>query len=173
MKLYFKIIVLISIIISLSSFIKDRNVLRIKACKNNVLLLQKSKIRLEDLTDTLKIIIANYSDNYNYPEMREKFLPCFGVVKTSNVIISIGCDRETVYGFYLKVQNEIERAFNELRQEKAIEKFGKNYFSLPKEKRYCIDEIFPKIISEAEPEWWYFERGYYFDDWGGLKKVYW
>ncbi|MGB0171360.1 MAG: ExbD/TolR family protein [Flavobacteriales bacterium] len=79
-----------------------------------------------------------------------------------SALISLQTDRNTSYDLYLQVQNELEAAVNELRDELALAKFNESYASL--EERYgrtkeesLLDKIkavrlvYPQRISEAEP----------------------
>jgi hypothetical protein len=79
-----------------------------------------------------------------------------------SALISLQTDRSTSYDLYLQVQNELEAAVNELRDELALAKFNESYASL--EERYertknaaLLDKIiavrlvYPQRISEAEP----------------------
>ncbi len=49
------------------------------------------------------------------------------------------------------VQNELLRAFNEMRNEFALSTFGKEYNELDKDEKDAVREAIPKLISEAEP----------------------
>jgi len=54
---------------------------------------------------------------------------------------------------YIQVQNELARAFNEMKNEKSVELFGAKYRQLVDEKKIkAINRIVPVRISEAEPE---------------------
>ncbi|MDG1381795.1 MAG: biopolymer transporter ExbD [Flavobacteriales bacterium] len=79
-----------------------------------------------------------------------------------SALISLQTDRNTSYDLYLQVQNELEAAVNELRDELSLAKFNESYASL--EERYgrskepsLLDKIkavrlvYPQRISEAEP----------------------
>jgi biopolymer transport protein ExbD len=79
-----------------------------------------------------------------------------------SAIISMRNDNNTTYNTYLQVQNELEAAVNELRDELAMAKFGATYAELesnfersPDEdtrlKIFAIREVYPQRISEAEP----------------------
>lgn len=152
MKRYLTLVLGLTTVIILSSFLHtDRNIIYVLANANDVLLFEHELIDLSDLTDSLKLRINNSSNHFAYPEMRKKKIDFFGEVLVSRAIVSIANDRGTSYSFYIKVQNEIERAYNELRNELAIEKFNKSYKSLSEERRKAINKIFPKRISEAEP----------------------
>lgn len=80
----------------------------------------------------------------------------------SSAIISMRNDNNTSYDAYIQVQNELEAAVNELRDELALAKFGTTYKELetifersPDEetrlKIYAIRDVYPQRISEAEP----------------------
>ncbi|HPN71222.1 MAG TPA: biopolymer transporter ExbD, partial [Saprospiraceae bacterium] len=59
--------------------------------------------------------------------------------------------RGTKYETYLEVYNELQAAYNELWNEAAMKKFGKDYeFVSTTQKREIRDEI-PLVLSEAEP----------------------
>ncbi|MEM7161081.1 MAG: biopolymer transporter ExbD [Bacteroidota bacterium] len=69
-------------------------------------------------------------------------------------LISIQHHHLTSYDTYLFVQNELQRALNSLRNELAIEHFGKSYEKLdPLDQQMeitAIRQVFPQKISEAE-----------------------
>lgn len=79
-----------------------------------------------------------------------------------SAIISMRNDNNTTYNTYLQVQNELEAAVNELRDELALAKFGLTYRDLEDQferspnddlrlKIFAIREVYPQRISEAEP----------------------
>ncbi len=74
-----------------------------------------------------------------------------GEVRISKGIISLQNDRNTEYGKYIEVQNELTAAFNELRDEFALKIFGKKLDNLDETQNEIIKEIIPLSISEAEP----------------------
>jgi hypothetical protein len=53
---------------------------------------------------------------------------------------------------YIRVQNELASAYNELRNESALEKFGERFIDLNKSQQKEIKKLFPQKISEAEPK---------------------
>ncbi len=67
-------------------------------------------------------------------------------------IISLQNDRGTEYMTYIRVQNELAAAYNELRNDAALSKFGQRYSDLNKTKQKEIRKMFPQKISEAEPK---------------------
>jgi biopolymer transport protein ExbD len=81
----------------------------------------------------------------------------------SSALISMQNDKSTTYDTYIQVQNELQSAVNELRDELALAKFGKTYRELEeiygrnKQDKKTLDKItavralYPQRISEAEP----------------------
>ena len=69
----------------------------------------------------------------------------------SDVVVSFQTTRDTCYQSYIMVQNELTRAFNEVRDEVAQRKFGAKFSALPEEQRNVISKAVPLKISEAEP----------------------
>ena len=80
----------------------------------------------------------------------------------TKAIISLQSDRGTTYGMYVSIQNEIEAAYNELRDNLAMKRYGKSYDALlqdyednPTESlKLKIDDLkdkYPQIITEPEP----------------------
>ncbi len=76
----------------------------------------------------------------------------------SSALISLQNDRGTSYDMYIKVQNELSAAVNELRNGLCEEKFGVAYSSLnimkaeDKPKIKAVRAVYPQRISEAEPK---------------------
>ncbi len=84
-----------------------------------------------------------------------------------SALISMQTNNNTTYKRYLQVQNELQAAIGELRDELALEYFGKTYKELNeeyeknrnndevakplKDKLYAIQAVYPSRISEAEP----------------------
>ena len=86
------------------------------------------------------------------PEKVDTEVPIFGTVPVSKGIISLQNDRGSQYQAYLEVQNELQAAYNELRDELAKRKFGKNFEDCEEEEQNAIKKIYPQRISEAEPK---------------------
>ena len=53
---------------------------------------------------------------------------------------------------YFQVQNELVRAYNELRDELSKAKFGRVYPALDEDHQVAGREYYPQKISEAEPK---------------------
>ncbi|NMD01257.1 MAG: biopolymer transporter ExbD [Bacteroidales bacterium] len=132
--------------------IKKRNVFTVLINANNQFLVQNEWGSIRELRKKAKEFIENPNDDPTLPEKEMKNIPFFGEYPVSKQVISLQNDRGTKYEVYLKVQNELVAAYNELRQELAKKKFAKDYEKLTEEQRDAINEIYPQRISEAEPK---------------------
>ncbi len=133
--------------------IKERNVFEILINSQNQLLVEGAPMQLRDLKDATKHFILNPMNEGHLPEKEAKELPGLGVVVvTPRATISLQNDRGTQYQTYLAVQNELQKAYNELRNEFARSYFGAPYDELASEEQEIVrKEIYPQRISEAEP----------------------
>jgi hypothetical protein len=66
----------------------------------------------------------------------------------SKHLIEFSSDKETSYGFYIKVQNTIMEIYSSLRDEKAKEIFNNSYSNLTVDEQKKINEIYPTRIKE-------------------------
>lgn len=132
--------------------IKDRNVFVILLNSNNQLLVENQYMEVKDLKRATKEFIQNPFNKENLSEKKDEQLPFFGVYPVSKGVISLQNDRGTQYQAYLTVQNELQAAYNELREELAKSKFGKSFADLEDEQKDAIKDIYPQRISEAEPK---------------------
>ena len=64
---------------------------------------------------------------------------------------SLTNDQGTSYNMYVQVQNELQRAVNELRDETALLYFGKKYDGLDSAAQRAVSSAIPMSISEAPP----------------------
>ncbi len=134
--------------------VKDRNVLKILVNSHDLLLVDGKPGNINTLADKVKDFMTIHTNNPNYPETTSKFIPELGkkVVMTKG-IVSLKNDRGTSYEMYIKIQNELARAFNEMKNEKALQYYGVKYKQLVNpEKIKIINKLVPVRVSEAEPE---------------------
>ena len=132
--------------------IKERNVFVVLINKNNQLLVEGEPLDIMFLKDKAKEFIANPKDLKTLPEKKITDIPFFNKYPVSKGIISLQNDRGTSYGTYIKAQNALAAAYNELRDALSLSKFGKKFSDLPKDKMKAIKKIYPQRISEAEPK---------------------
>ena len=118
---------------------KTRNVYSVLVNAQNQLLVRGEPASVNTLRDNAKEFIMN-------PKKREDMAE-----KPTKAIISIKNDRGTSYGTYLEVYNELKAAYNELRNEEAQRKYGKEFEFITREQQREIRARIPLVISEAEP----------------------
>ena len=113
-------------------------------------------IDLRELKDKTKEFILNPYDLDELPEKEdtEIELPDGGkwVYPVSMGVVSLQTSRDTNYQAYIMVQNELTRAFNEVRDDVAMRKFGAKFADLNDEQRSAVVKAVPNKISEAEPK---------------------
>jgi len=132
--------------------IKQRNILEILINANDQLLVESDYIQVTQLREKAKEFIVNAKDREDMPEKEAKEITGEGTVMVSKQVVSLQNDRGTSYGMYIKVQNELIAAYNEVRDEESKKRFGKIFNDLSEEQQKVIKEIYPQRISEAEPK---------------------
>lgn len=132
--------------------IKERNVFQVMLNFKNQLLVEGEWCEISDLKEKAKEFIANPADNEKLPEKTETEIPLIGTYMVSKGVISLQNDRGSQYQAYLQVQNELQAAYNELRDELAKVKFHKSYEDCTDDEQDAIKKVYPQRISEAEPK---------------------
>ncbi len=144
--------------------IKEKNIFMVNVNKEGKIFADDQIVSIEDLKERAIAFLDNGGDGTcNY---------CKGVKNTASsdnptkAIISLKNDRETKYGVYITVQNEIVGAYNELRNREAQRLYKQDFTDLEaaylnpetddslkdelKEKVKTIQDLFPQKFSEAE-----------------------
>ena len=146
--------------------VKGRNVFVVSVNMNNEIMyyygdeakrVTKFGVQPSELREIAKEFIANPDNKANMPEFHpaDPPLPVLGAYPiTKNHIISVQTDRSTKYEVYFQIQNELMAAYNELRDEFAMAKFGKHYRDLKpeSEEELAVRGVYPMKISESEPK---------------------
>lgn len=137
--------------------IKERNVLTVLVNMNNEILCgnatSKKVIDIKELKDIAKEFIANPEDKANLPAKEEYEIAGFGtVVTTVKHVISLQTDRSTDYDIYFKVQNELSKAYNELRDDWCMAQFHHHWKDCTEDEQTYAKGMYPSKISEAEPK---------------------
>ena len=150
--------------------IKEKNVLDITVNRNNQLLVENEFVEVEDI----KRLAMEFIDNgggISTPKGDKPGEPCdycngakdpASSDHPTKAVISLQSDRGTTYGMYISIQNEIESAYNELRNKLALKKYNRTYKDLlgdykdngtksVKDKIDILKDSYPQIIAEPEP----------------------
>jgi len=151
--------------------IKKKNIFEVNINRNNELLVEDERMEIKDLKDAaLKFIdngggvgkveegVATGPCDYCRGERSDKSSD-----HPNKAIISVQSDRLTEYGTYLRVQNELLRAYSELRNRLSMERYKVPFSELEeaykenrdneglKKRVEDIKKSYPQIISDAEP----------------------
>ena len=133
--------------------IKERNVMVVLVNKNNEVLCRGELVEINQLKDLAKEFIANPEDKDNFPVKEEYDIPGFGtVITTVKHVISLQTDRSTEYETYFQVQNELTKAYNELRDEWCKATFRMGYKDCTEDQQSYARGMYASKISEAEPK---------------------
>ena len=131
--------------------INRRNTFIVLINKNNDLAINGEFSQVSELKERVKEFILNPADDINLSEKEDFFVEGIGDVKKSKGVVSLQNDRGTDYGAYIKIQNELVAAFNEMRDEFAIMQFGAKNNQLTVTEQEAVRKARPTLISEAEP----------------------
>jgi len=144
--------------------IKQKNIFTVNINKNGQLLVEDELMDLKGLRQAAISFLDNGADGTcNYckgnknPESSDN---------PGKAIISLKNDRETQYGTYITVQNELVGAYNELRNREANRLFGRDFTEMEakflnpetpkserddlKDKVERVQKMYPQKLSEAE-----------------------
>ena len=133
--------------------IKERNIFTVLVNSNDQLLVEDEYLEINERRAKAMEFIDNNGDGSC------EYCKGYGVSSSSDnpvkAVISLQNDRGTSYGMYVKVQNELVAAYEDLRERYAEEEYGRSYRGMdPEEDEEIIKEIknaYQQKISEAEP----------------------
>lgn len=139
--------------------VKERNLFLVLISGNGAIMAgtptDQQIIDLRQLTDKAKEFILNPYDEESLPEKKDEEIEMPDGSKwtypVSQGVISLQTTRDTGYQSYIQVQNELTRAFNEIRDDVSEQKFGSKFSDLTEVQRGVITKAIPLKISEAEP----------------------
>ena len=131
--------------------INERNVWVVLVNSKDQLMVEGEQMPLSMLRSKTKEFLLNPQNKENLPEKRIANIEPFGEIEVAKGIISIKNDRETSYGMFIKVMNELVAAGKEVKDEFSIKHFGKKYDDLSDDLRSAVKNAVPAVISESEP----------------------
>lgn len=135
--------------------VKTRNLLLVFVNASGQLMVGEESMDIRGLKDKAKEFVINPLDDENLPEKKDTEIEMPDGSKwtypVSEGVVSLQTTRDTSYEIYIQVQNELTRAFNEVRNEVSQSKFGKAFADLTEDEKSVITKAVPLKISEAEP----------------------
>ncbi len=132
--------------------VNRRNIVVVRINSQDRILAGGVPMDITQVKDKIKEFIVNPTNSESLPEKEMKDIEGFGQYAVSKGVVSLQNDRGTSYSAYLRVQNEIVKAFNEIRDDFAMVNYGSKYADLDEEKQKIVREAVPQSISEAEPK---------------------
>lgn len=132
--------------------IKERNLMSVKVNQFDQIQVQGRLVSLAQVKDLAKEFFLNPLDREDLPEKVMTEIDLLGQYPVSEGVISLQNDRGTSYDMYIKVQNELTKAVNEIRNEVAIQYFGTTFAELSEDRREAIQSAVGMKISEADPK---------------------
>ena len=151
--------------------IKEKNIFEVNLNRNNELLVEDQRMDVKDLKEAAIKFIDNGGGDGKIVDGKSTG-PCdyckgersaTSSDHPNKAIISVQSDRGTEYGIYIVVQNELLKAYTELRNRLSQERYNISYKELEKaykddktneDLKKKIEDIktsYPQIISDAEP----------------------
>lgn len=133
--------------------IKKRDIFELRLDTGNAIMYKDETISIKELKSRAKEFILNEEDNPDLPLRMYKEITLFGEkLITPDHLFLIRIDRLSSYQTYIHVQNTIISAYNELRNEAALKKWGKKYTALTPEQKNALQQLYPYRIAESETE---------------------
>lgn len=132
--------------------VNRRNIIQVKINSNDRIIAGGQIMEISEIKDKIVEFVTNPMNLETLPEKEMKEIEGFGQYAVSKGVVSLQNDRGTSYNAYLQVQNELVKAFNEIRDDFAVKNYGKKYNALDEDKQKIIREAIPQSISEAEPK---------------------
>ena len=149
--------------------VKERNVLVVLINKEDQLMVEGEISDLQQLKEKTIQFFSNPNNDPDLPEMKKEeidFPPGAssqisrrkGNLFVSQGVVSLQNDRSTTYGKYLQVQDVLVAAVDQLRNQFAMDYFGRRYDEM--DSKNPVDEqimegirnVYKMNISEAEPK---------------------
>ncbi len=135
--------------------VKERNLLPIFINAYDQIMVAGTPMPIFTVTDAVKRFVINASEDPELPEKKPTDIAMpdgsTWTYPVSEGIVSLLSDARTSYDLYIQVQNELTRAFSEMRDDVARQKFGRAYSEIGKEEQEAVNDAVPLKISEAEP----------------------
>ena len=132
--------------------VNRRNIVVVRINSQDRILAGGVPMDVTQVKEKIKEFIINPANSESLPEKEMKDIEGFGQYAVSKGVVSLQNDRGTSYSAYLRVQNEIVKAFNEIRDDFAMVNYGSKYADLDEEKQRIVRDAVPQSISEAEPK---------------------
>jgi biopolymer transport protein ExbD len=131
--------------------INKRNILLVFVSAANDIMVGGERMDISQISPKVKEFVLNPSNDPTLSEFEITEVENLGNYPISKGVVSLQNDRGTNYGTYIQVQNELTRAFNEIRDEVSRRYFQRPFSELGDDQKKAVSLAVPQKISEAEP----------------------
>jgi len=128
--------------------IAEKNILRVMINDQDEILIDDEPVTLNDIKEIAKSFIDNNGDgSCNYCHGKQE---ASASVNPKKAVISLQNGKQTSYKTFIAVQNELSKAYYELRQTYSLKVIGKPSNDLSELEMKQVKAAYPFILSEAE-----------------------
>jgi biopolymer transport protein ExbD len=117
--------------------VEARNMMAVKVLADGSLKVKDKDVKYADLKTEVQNFVLNPSGS---PE---------NAATPADAVISFSHDDNTPYEFFIKVYNEMQESYNEMRNDLANKKYNKDFRALSDTEKEVIRKEIPVTISEA------------------------
>ena len=137
--------------------IRQRNVMTIQINKLNDIYVKSGimarVVPVDELKDLAKQFIQNPDNDSRLPVIEDYDIDGYGTVQTTvKHVLSLQYDRSSSAGVWSDVRYELQKAYNELRDELCVSRFGKDYDQCSDSQQRFARAMYAIKISEAQPK---------------------
>ena len=127
--------------------IPERNLLHINLNSDQEIMIDEKLVELEDVQKLVKAFVDNNGKSYcDYCEGQKLETSS---EHPSKAVISLSHDALTSYALFVEVQDEITKAYYDLRQRYIKLRFNKEPYEITDEEFKIVKKAYPFIVSEV------------------------
>ncbi|MDD7438216.1 MAG: biopolymer transporter ExbD [Bacteroidales bacterium] len=132
--------------------INRRNMLRVNVNNLGQILANGEVVNLDGLREKVIEFVLNENDRADLAERVVETFPLVGAQKvTKNHVISLTNTVDTRYSDYILVQNELTKAYMQIRDQQSRKLFGVSLEDANTQQQEVLIKMYPQKISEANP----------------------
>ena len=128
--------------------IYERNILRVSLNGNQEIMVQDDIVAIDKLKDIVKTFVDNNGDNTC--TYCNGFMDATSSDNPSKAVVSLVSHPQSSYELFVSVQDELTKAYLELRKAYATNILGKSFDNLDESDMILLKKAYPFIISEAQ-----------------------
>jgi hypothetical protein len=133
--------------------IERRNFLAFEITADNTVLMEGEPVATAEIRPVAKRFITNPDNEAHLPQKSPLEIEGLGTVETAaDAVISLTVSRDADYATYIRTFGELSAAYDEVRNDMAINLQGKPFSRLTAEQQTSIREALPIRIFEKEAE---------------------